>query len=64
MEFQRGHLLVDEQGTLWIAPDPATPSNRLCAAAAANALFVVAEREQQLAKGAVVEVVPLRGFGV
>ena len=64
MEFRRGHLLVDEQGTLWIAPDPATPSNRLCAAAAANALFVVAEREQQLAKGAVVEVVPLRGFGV
>ena len=63
MEFQRGHLSVDEQGTLWIAPDPATPSNRLCAAAAANALFVIDEGEQQLAKGEVVEVISLRGFG-
>ncbi|MEZ5464464.1 MAG: molybdopterin molybdotransferase MoeA [Lysobacteraceae bacterium] len=60
MEFQRGHLSVDAQGTLWIAPDPATPSNRLCAAAAANALLVVGEGEQRLAEGDVVEVIPLR----
>jgi len=64
LEFQRDHLSADGQGTLWIAPDPATPSNRLCAAAAANALFLVNEGEQRLSEGDLVEVIPLRGFGL
>jgi len=57
-EFMRGRLDVDETGTLRIAPDSATGSHRLAAAATADALLVVPEGPVVLEDGAVVEVLP------
>ena len=55
-EFVRGTLHGDDAGTLWIAPNAATGSHRLRAAADADALLVLDEGTQSLAAGDVVEV--------
>ena len=55
-EFVRGTLDCDEGGTQWVAPNAATGSHRLRAAAEATALMVLAEGMQSLASGDVVEV--------
>lgn len=55
-EFVRGSLQCDDAGVQWIAPDAATGSHRLRAAASADALLVLAEGPQTLAAGDVVEV--------
>ncbi|RZA21671.1 MAG: molybdopterin molybdenumtransferase MoeA [Lysobacteraceae bacterium] len=55
-EFVRGVLRCDHTGTQWIAPDGATGSHRLRAAADADALLVLAEGPQSLCVGDVVEV--------
>lgn len=55
-EFVRGTLECDDSGTQWVAPNAATGSHRLRAAAEANALLVLAEGMQSLARGDVVEV--------
>jgi molybdopterin molybdotransferase len=57
-EFIRGRLTAGEDGTLRIAPDAATGSHRLRAAAMADALIVVPEGPQQLSIGDVVDVLP------
>lgn len=55
-EFVRGNVHCDADGILHVDPNPATASNRLRAAADSQALIVVGEGAQQLAVGAVVEV--------
>lgn len=55
-EFVRGSLQCDDAGVQWIAPNAATGSHRLRAAARADALLVLAEGPQTLAAGDVVEV--------
>ena len=55
-EFVRGTLQVDETGTQWVIPNAATGSHRLRASADADALLVLAEGAQSLARGDVVEV--------
>jgi molybdopterin molybdotransferase len=55
-EFVRGTLECDDSGVQWITPGAATGSHRLRAAADANALLVLAEGMQSLARGHVVEV--------
>lgn len=57
-EFVRGRWDVDADGGLRVAPDPATASNRLRAAAANNALIVVGDGVRRLDAGAVVDVLP------
>lgn len=57
-EFIRGRLTAGEDGTVRIAPDAATGSHRLRAAAMADALIVVPEGPQQLSIGDVVDVLP------
>ena len=58
LEFLRGRLASDEEGVLWVAPDPADGSHRLRAAAAADALIVLAPGARAYPAGSVVEVVP------
>ena len=55
-EFVRGSLQYADDGTLRVTPNAATGSHRLRVAAEANALLVLAEGEQSLARGDVVEV--------
>ncbi|QIL20607.1 gephyrin-like molybdotransferase Glp [Thermomonas sp. HDW16] len=55
-EFVRGSLRCDEAGMQWIAPNAATGSHRLRAAADADALLILAEGTQSLVRGEVVEV--------
>ena len=55
-EFVRGSLQYADDGTLRVTPNTATGSHRLRVAAEANALLVLAEGEQSLARGDVVEV--------
>lgn len=55
-EFVRGSLHCDERGVQWVAPNAATGSHRLRAAADADALLVLGEGAQALAWGDVVEV--------
>lgn len=55
-EFVRGTLHGDDAGVQWIAPNAATGSHRLRAAAGADALLVLQEGPQALAVGDVVEV--------
>lgn len=55
-EFVRGTLHCDDGGVQWIAPSGATGSHRLRAAADADALLVLGEGTQALARGTVVEV--------
>jgi len=57
-EFMRGRLEAGEDGVLHVAPDAATGSHRLHAAAQADALIVVPEGPQSLPVGAVVDVLP------
>ena len=58
-EFMRGCLASAADGVLRVAPDSATGSHRLAAAASADALIVVPEGVQSLPEGSVVEVLPL-----
>lgn len=58
-EFQRGRLRCDDDASLWVSADAATGSHRLAAAAQANALICVPEGPQQLARGALLGVLPL-----
>ena len=55
-EFVRGALRCDDAGVQWVAANAATGSHRLRAAADADALLVLAEGAQSLARGDVVEV--------
>ena len=55
-EFMRGTLHCDDAGVQWIAPNAATGSHRLRAAAGADALLVLREGPQALHAGDVVEV--------
>ena len=57
-EFVRARLRSDEDGVLWVDPNPATGSHRLRAAADSDALMVVTEGAQVLEEGAVMEVWP------
>ena len=57
-EFLRGHLHCGDDGTLVVAPNPADGSHRLAAAAASNALIVLAEGEGTWDAGAVLDVLP------
>ena len=57
-EFLRGHLHCGDDGTLVVAPNPADGSHRLAAAAASNALIVLAEGEGTWDPGAVLDVLP------
>ncbi len=56
LEFLRGRLVCDDDGTLWVEPNPADGSHRMRAAADSDALIVLGEGEQTLAAGAVVDV--------
>lgn len=55
-EFMRGTLRCGDDGSQWIAPNDATGSHRLRAAADADALLVLAEGPQSCARGDAVEV--------
>ena len=57
-EFLRGCLSSAQDGTLQVAPNPATGSHRLRVAADSNALVVVPDGPQALAAGAIVDVLP------
>lgn len=61
-EFQRGWVHCQPDGSLWVDADPVTGSNRLAAAARANALLCIPEASQQLARGDVVQVLALGGW--
>ncbi|PKM16890.1 MAG: molybdopterin molybdenumtransferase MoeA [Gammaproteobacteria bacterium HGW-Gammaproteobacteria-2] len=61
-EFQRGRVYGQPDGCLWVDADPATGSNRLAAAARANALLCIPEGPQQLALGDAVQVLALGGW--
>lgn len=58
LEFLRGRLASDGDGSLVVEPDPADGSHRMRAAAAADALIVLGEGERRYAAGEVVEVLP------
>ena len=55
-EFVRGSLHCDDSGVQWVVANSATGSHRLRAAADADALLVLAEGAQSLARGEAVEV--------
>lgn len=57
-EFVRGVLSSADDGSLQVEPNPATGSHRLRVAAQSNALVVVPDGPQALAKGAIVDVMP------
>lgn len=50
-EYRRGALGVDENGQLWVKPNPVDGSHRLVAAAVSNALWVMDEHEAELQRG-------------
>lgn len=56
LEFLRGRLACDDDGMLWVEPNPADGSHRMRAAADSDALIVLGEGECALDAGAVVEV--------
>mgnify|MGYP002780377425 CR=1 FL=1 len=56
LEFLRARLDCDDDGTLWVAPNAADGSHRLHAAAASDALIMLAEGERDYASGEVVHV--------
>ncbi len=58
LEFLRGRLSCDDDGVLWVEPNPADGSHRMRAAADSDALIVLAEGAQALAPGASVDVLP------
>jgi molybdopterin molybdotransferase len=59
-EFQRGRLDFGDDGMVRVAPHPATASHRLRGAADSDCLIVLAEGAQQLAEGALVDVLHYR----
>ena len=58
LEFLRGRLSSDDEGVLWVEPDPADGSHRMRAAADADALIVLAPGACAYPPGSVVEIVP------
>jgi len=56
LEFLRGRLHCDDEGRLWVDPNPADGSHRMRAAADSDALIVLPEGELALEAGAVVDV--------
>ncbi len=56
LEFLRGLLSCDDDGVLWVEPNPADGSHRMRAAAASDALIVLGEGERTLEAGSVVDV--------
>ncbi|MGJ4801733.1 molybdopterin molybdotransferase MoeA [Luteimonas sp. SDU82] len=58
LEFLRGRLASDVDGSLMAEPDPADGSHRMRAAAAADALIVLDEGERAYVAGEVVDVLP------
>lgn len=62
LEFMRGNLSCDEEGRLQVAPNPAVASNRLRAAADANALIQLPEGAHEYAAGDLVTVLPYAGL--
>jgi molybdopterin molybdotransferase len=61
LEFLRGQLRQDEQGVLWVEPNPADGSHRLRAVADSNALVVLPEGVAEWPVGALLDVLPLPG---
>ncbi|WP_374602306.1 gephyrin-like molybdotransferase Glp [Arenimonas sp.] len=57
-EFMRGRLQMDDDGQLHVAPDAATGSHRLAAAAANDVLLVLPEGAGEFAAGTVIECLP------
>ena len=62
LEFMRGSLHCDPGGQLRVSPDPVVASNRLRAAAGANALIRLPEGAGQYAVGDRVAVLPYAGY--
>jgi molybdopterin molybdotransferase len=58
LEFLRGRLACNDDGTLVVAPNPADGSHRLRAAADSNALIVLPEGAGEWAAGACMGVLP------
>ncbi len=58
LEFMRGDLHIDNQGTISVTPNAATGSHRLRAAAESNALIMLPEGEGTIAGGAMMRVIP------
>jgi molybdopterin molybdotransferase len=56
LEFRRGTLACDDHGQLWVTPHPASGSHQQRGAAESNALLVIAEGDQELPAGALIEV--------
>jgi molybdopterin molybdotransferase len=63
LEFMRGNLACDENGQLLVTPNPAVASNRLRAAADANALILLPEGAGDYAVGDRVNVLPYASCG-
>jgi molybdopterin molybdotransferase len=58
LEFLRGRLQPQDDGSLRVKPDPADGSHRMRAAAASDALIVLDEGQREYAAGDVVDVLP------
>lgn len=63
LEFMRGNLACDDSGQLLVTPNPAVASNRLRAAADANALIQLPEGAGEYAVGDRVTVLPYASRG-
>ena len=63
LEFMRGNLACDDGGQLLVTPNPAVASNRLRAAADANALIQLPEGAGDYAVGDLVTVLPYASRG-
>ena len=61
LEFLRGQLRQDEEGQLWVEPNPADGSHRLRAVADSNALVILPEGAKDWQAGALLDVLPLPG---
>ncbi len=59
LEFLRGQLRQDGDGSLWVEPNPADGSHRLRAVADSNALIVLPEGAQDWQAGDLLDVLPL-----
>lgn len=58
LEFLRGRLIHEADGSTWVQPNAADASHRLRAAADSDALIVLAEGERQWERGEAVEILP------
>lgn len=56
LEFLRGRLSCDDDGALWVEPNPADGSHRMRAAADSDALIVLGEGERMFEAGSMVDV--------